>query len=84
MKNNKTYLANFFTEKGVNYQLFEIIDANGLTHLIDTNTVISAIFNSSIEERFIISNTLRKLDFCNQPIIDYLRFLAEALVKKFN
>ncbi len=81
---SKTYLTNFFEEKQINYQLFEIKDANGLTHLIDTEFVIEAIFNASMNEQQVISHTLRKLDFYNQPITDYLKHLATALVQKFN
>ena len=63
--------------------MFEIIDSNGYTHVIDTDCVVHAIFNSSLKEQQIISLTLRKLDYFNQPIGDYLKFLATALVKKF-
>ena len=80
---SKTYLTNFFEEKAINYQLFEITDANGLTHFIDTEFVIDAIFNTTSTEQQIIGNTLRKLDFYNQPINDYLKHLANVLVKKF-
>ena len=78
-----TYLSTFFSEKTIPYQMFEIIDNNGLTHFIDTEVVVEAIFNASPKEQQIITHTLRKLDFYNQPITDYLKFLAEALVKQF-
>jgi hypothetical protein len=81
---SKGYLQAFFEEKKISYQLFEIKDANGYVHLIDTNFVIDAIFNSTIKEQQIISLTLRKLDYFNQPITDYLKFLATALVKDLN
>ncbi|MEO6305457.1 MAG: hypothetical protein ABIP51_20005 [Bacteroidia bacterium] len=81
---SKTYLTTFFSEKNINYQLFEIVDANNLTHFIDTEFVIEAILNTSSIEQQVISSTLRKLDFYNQPINDYLKHLAKALVKKFN
>lgn len=84
MNTTKTYLSNFFEEKEIQHQTFEITDDNGLLHIIDTETVIEAIMNSSVKERFIISDTLRKLDYYNQSINEYLKFLAEALVKKFN
>lgn len=79
-----TYLSHFFSEKKINYQLFEIIDENGFTHFIDSDYVIEAIFNTGQKERLVITQTLRKLDFYNQPIEDYLKFLAESLVVQFN
>lgn len=80
----KTYLQNFFNEKKINYQLFEITDQEGLTHFIDTNVVIEAILNASVKEQLTISNTLRRIDFVNGDVNDYLRFLAGCLVKQFN
>lgn len=80
---SKTYLSNFFQEKQIPYQLFEITDSEGLTHFIDTVVVTEAIFNASAREQQLISQTLRKLDFYNQPISDYLKFLATALVKQY-
>ena len=79
---SKTYLTTFFAEKTINYQLFEITDTNGLTHFIDTEFVIEAILSTTSTEQQVIGNTLRKLDFFNQSINDYLKFLANALVKK--
>ena len=73
-----------FLQKKISYQLFEITDTNGLAHFIDTDYLKQAIFNSSIKEQQIISQTLRRLDFYNQPVIGYLKFLAEALVSQYN
>ena len=64
--------------------MFEITDTNGLTHFIDTDFVIEAIHNAPLNEQQVISQTLRKLDFYNKSIVEYLRFLAEILVKKFD
>jgi hypothetical protein len=80
----RTYLSAFFSEKAIPYQVFEIADANGLTHHLDTDVVVEAILNASIREQMVISATLRKLDYHNQSIQDYLFFLAQALVKKFD
>ena len=83
MNTAKTYLTNFFEEKEISYQQFEITDENGLLHIIDTEIVIEAIMNCSIKEQFLISDTLRKIDFHNGNVVEYLKFLAEALVQKF-
>lgn len=81
---SKQFLTTFFSEKQITYQLFEIEDRIGLTHFIDTDYVISAILNTSTNEQQVISQTLRKLDFYNQPINDYLKHLATALVHRYN
>lgn len=83
MSESKTYLEAFFSEKNLPYQLFEIVDGNGCTHFIDTDFVITAIHSAPINEQQVISLTIRKLDFYNQSIIDYLKFLAEVLVKRY-
>ncbi len=81
---NKTYLSNFFQEKQINYTMFEITDLNGLTHFIDTDFVIEAIHNAPLNEQQVISQTLRRLDFYNQSINEYLKHLATILVNQYN
>lgn len=83
MTENKTYLETFFSEKNLPYQLFEIVDGNGCSHFIDTDFVITAIHKAPINEQQAISLTIRKLDFYNQSITDYLKFLAGVLVKRY-
>lgn len=82
MNNPIQYLNQFFSEKTINYQLFEIVDQCGMTHFIDTEFVIESILTTSSTEQQTISKVLHKLDFYNQSINDYLKFLAEVLVKK--
>jgi hypothetical protein len=81
---NQTYLKTFFNEKNISYQMFEIPGANGNIHLIDTDYIQEAILSTSSTEQLIIANTLRKLDFCHNDINPYLKFLAGAIVKKFD
>jgi len=74
------YLKMFFAEKQIPFEQFEI-QCNGNTHLIDTEFVIEAIMNTTTNEQTTVANTLRKLDFFNQSINPYLKFLAEAMIK---
>src|SRR4051812_40641147 len=76
------YLTTFFEEKKIDYEVFSIQDNQGLSHYLDTDIVIEAIHNSSMREQFIISQTLRKLDFYNKNINDYLKHLGECLVRQ--
>jgi len=74
-------LQTFFIEKSLPYTPWEI-EYNGETHFIDSAFVIEAILSTENIERYEISNTLCALDFQNKPIMDYLRFLAECLIKQ--
>lgn len=74
-------LERFFEEKQIPYQLWEI-EHNGQVHIIDSETVISSIRATQGAERYKICGTLFALDFKNQPIIDYLRFLAKCMIEQ--
>lgn len=74
------YLKMFFAEKQINYQQYEII-CDGTTHIIDSDFVIDAIRNTTINEQQSIASVLRRLDFFNQPINPFLKRLAQAIVK---
>lgn len=73
-------LERFFEEKQVPYTRWEI-EHEGFTHVIDSETVIEYILISKGKERTQIGGTLFALDFKNAPIVDYLKFLAECLIK---
>lgn len=77
-----SYLTKFFAEKQIPYKHWEI-EHNGITHYIDSDTVIESIMNAPLMERKKIEITLMRLDFKNGRIIDYLYFLARALVANF-
>lgn len=80
MMNIKT----FFEEKQIPFTQWEI-EHNGETHLIDSDVVIEAILSTEGMERSKIAGTLFALDFKNASIVDYLRFLAECMIKeRFN
>lgn len=74
-------LEKFFQEKEIPYQRWEI-EHEGTTHIIDSETVIENILSTQGKERVQIGGTLFQLDFNNAPIIDYLRFLAECMIKQ--
>ncbi|MDQ3190778.1 MAG: hypothetical protein M3Q58_04220 [Bacteroidota bacterium] len=78
-----TYLKNFFAEKTIRCELFEILDSEGIMHFIDTDALIETILNTSQREQETILSTLRKIDFVNGDVNHYLKFLAECLIKNF-
>ncbi len=77
-----TFLHKFFEEKQIPYTHWEI-EHNGLLHFIDTDVVIENILIAPEQEKKKITETLRVLDFKNANIVDYLFFLATALVKNY-
>lgn len=76
-------LEKFFEEKEIPYTHWEI-KHNGKTHIIDSEVVIEAILSTQGHERSKIAGTLFALDFKNAPIIDYLSYLAECMIKQAN
>lgn len=74
------YLEVFFEEKQLTPQSWEIEGNDGMTHFIDSDVVIEAIMGAPPEEQEQIANTIRKIDFVNGDVNDFLKHLATALV----
>ncbi|WP_348622611.1 hypothetical protein [Paenibacillus polymyxa] len=78
---SKEELRRFFSEKQIRYESYSI-EHNGKTHFIDTDTLIDTIINqASEEEQGVIKASLFQLDRRNLALNDYLRLLAEELIK---
>lgn len=73
-------LETFFEEKEIKFTSWEI-EHNQVTHYIDSECVITAILATQGKERETIAKTISLLDFKNAPIENYLKFMAEALIK---
>lgn len=73
-------LKTFFEEKDIPFTTWEI-EHNGETHFIDSDVVIEGILASQGNERNKIAGTLFALDFKNASIVDYLKHLAECMIK---
>lgn len=69
----------FFDEKKVPFTFWEI-NHNGVMHYIDTDIVIEAVLSTKGKERCKIAGTLFYLDLRNASIVDYLYFLAKAMI----
>jgi len=75
----KTYFQRFFEEKELDHErMFEIEAASGL-NLIPVGVVIEAIKTTTETEAAKIADTLRRIDFANGDVYDYLKHLAGAL-----
>jgi len=71
----------FFKEKDLPLTHWEI-EHDGQIHYIDSDVVIEAILSTTGQERTQIAGTLFKLDLHNAPILDYLKHLAECMIKQ--
>ncbi len=77
----KMNLRTFFKEKEIPYTEWKI-EHNGINHFIDSEVVVEAILTTKGTERKRIELTLSILDFKNTSILDYLKALAESLIRK--
>ena len=75
------YLRTFFEEKELPYQQWEITNDEGTWNLISNEVVIEHVLLTQGEERTQIENVIRKIDFLNGDVNDFLRHLAGALVQ---
>lgn len=80
---SKTYLENFFVEKNLDDQIYEIPAPDGNLHLISSDFVIESILIAPASEQKQIAATLRKIDFMNGDVHHFLRYLAGALAVNF-
>lgn len=76
------YLRTFFEEKDLPEVVFEVESPNGTANMIPSELVIDVILNSCpADEQERIANMIRRLDFANADILDYLKHLARALAR---
>lgn len=79
---NDQYLVTFFDEKALPSIEWELTDNRGMTHWISNDVVIEAIHGAPAHEKKGLVNMLRRLDFVNADINDYLKHLASALINR--
>lgn len=74
------YLKDFFAEKGLDReQVFEVKATLGTVNYIPAGVVIDTILVAPAKEKEQIAGILRRLDFANADVMDFLRHLAGAL-----
>jgi hypothetical protein len=76
------YLETFFEEKQLPVKSWEI-ECNGTVHLFDTEVVIEAIMNTPENVKAQIADVLRKIDFHNGDVNDFLEHVSLGLAKGF-
>jgi hypothetical protein len=80
---SKRFLKTFFAEKNLAPVLWEIEASDGMIHMVDSETIIDTILESSDEIQHQIAMKLRQIDFHNGDVSHFLRFLAKGLVEVF-
>lgn len=74
------YLETFFKEKQLPYVAWELVANDGVTHHIDNEVVIEHLKVAPVAEQEAVADTIRKIDFRNGDVNDYLKHLAGALI----
>lgn len=80
MNKELQYIEVFFEEKDLPYVIWEL-EHNEEEHIIDNEEIIGMIKEAPHQEQKQIADMLRKLDFFNKDINDYLKHLAMAYIK---
>jgi len=82
-KKASSYFDLFFAEKDIPFVQWELTDSKGVDHIINNEVVIEAIKGTSGEEKKKIEDVLRRLDFANADINDFLKHLAHGLIENY-
>lgn len=77
------YLKVFFAEKNLPEVNWELRDNSGQLHWISNAVVIEQILCAPKHEQKAIGDMIRKLDFHNANVNDYLKHLAGALINRW-
>lgn len=78
-----SYLKTFFAEKNLEPVTWTLYAEDGTPNIIESAVVIEAIHGTTGQERKAIERQIRRLDFLNADINDFLKHLAGALVRSF-
>ena len=77
------YIKNFFDEKEIAYEVFEVESPNGTMNMIPNEVVIEHIKNVPISEQKKIEVILTKIDFMNGNVNHFLKHIAGAIAQDF-
>ncbi len=77
-----TYINLFFKEKEIPFKQWELVAKDGQTHFIDNELVIEYLkTNPEIGKQ--AEPTLRKIDFYNGDVNDFLKYIAQFIVDTY-
>ena len=73
------FFETFFLEKNLTDEVYTVISNNGTPNIIPSTVVIEAVKSTKGEEAKKIETILRKIDFLNGDVHDFLKHLAQGL-----
>lgn len=76
------YLKTFFAEKNLPEVTWELTDKSGQVHWMPNTVIIEHILLAPKNEQKAIGAMIRKLDFHNADINDFLKHLAGAIINQ--
>jgi len=76
------YLKTFFSEKNLPLANWELEAEDGTVHWISNEVVIEHVMAANRDEQTQIGNVIRKIDFMNGDVNDFLKHLAGALINR--
>jgi hypothetical protein len=83
MKNAFTkWFDTFLEEKDLPFESFEV-EANGMTHIMDTDVIIETIKNCNAKEQKGIKDMIVRIDFANGNVNHYFKHLGQGLANNY-
>jgi len=84
-QSTKKYLTDFFAEKDLDRDhTFHVTAPLGTENVIEAGVVIDTIlYSAPAQEQEKIADMLRRIDFANGDVMDFLSHLAQALAYDF-
>lgn len=73
------YLQTFFEEKEIPYTDWSVESKDGTVHFFDTEVIIEFILRN-VDLHSAIARQLRKIDFYNQLVISFFKYISKGLV----
>ena len=62
------------------YESWELVSDVGNVHLIDSDVVLEHMATATVAEQNKIADVIRRIDFANGDVNDFLKHLAGALI----
>jgi hypothetical protein len=82
MNPNETneYIENFFDEKEIEVQDFELYDKGGMWNLVPTEVIIEFIKGLPFKAKQKVALTILQIDLVNGRVEDFLKYIAQAMI----
>lgn len=75
----KSFFYTMLDEKGLLDEVLEV-SHEGVTHFIEMAILLEGMENTTPREQNTIEMTMRKIDFLNKDMMDYMNHLAKAFI----